>query len=291
CGVNGLYSGWCVGMLLRGDPSSMSRAVFRVSAGVLVGVLVLLATALALSRYYLVEELRLVAAGDLRGALEATRTAARLDPFDPDPLESESFILRQQGKYEAAAGSLREAIERDPNNYSPYLLLGDLQATGLKDLKAAAESYREALRLDPNATLAQSALAQILTKQGKLEEAREEYESLEEKVSLSFQGLYDLGRIEVRTGDPRDGLRHIKRARREARAALEGLNGPLRERQEALVASVDLAVVDALVVLGRYDQARKILAKSPSEQAPGLLELLDSDPGAYREQVVNSDVY
>jgi tetratricopeptide (TPR) repeat protein len=280
-----------LGMLLRSD-LSMSRVVFRVSAGFLIGALVLLATALSLSQHYTNEGFRLYATGDLRGALEATRTAARLDPFDPEPLESESFILRQQGKHEAAAGSLREAIERDPNNYSPRLLLGNLQATGLEDRDAAVESYREVLRLDPNATLAQSALARTLTSQGQLEEAKKEYEELEEKRAISYRDLYDLGRIEVRTGEPGEGLRHIERAQRGAEAALDGLGaGPLRTRQQELVRSMDLATADALVVLGRYARAREILSSSPSEQAPGLLSLLDSDPEAYREQVVNSGVY
>ena len=54
---------------------------------------------------------------------------------------------------------------------------------------------------------------------------------------------------------------------------------------------MDLATADALVVQGRIGQAQRILAESPSEQAPGLLELLNSDPEAYREQVINSDVY
>ncbi|MDQ3378253.1 MAG: hypothetical protein M3533_15345, partial [Actinomycetota bacterium] len=58
-----------------------------------------------------------------------------------------------------------------------------------------------------------------------------------------------------------------------------------------LLRGMDLALADAMVVAGRESQARKILSNSPSEQAPSLLQLLDSDPDAYREQVVNSDVY
>jgi hypothetical protein len=54
---------------------------------------------------------------------------------------------------------------------------------------------------------------------------------------------------------------------------------------------MDLATADAFVVQGRYWQARRILARSPSAQAPGLLELLNQDPAAYREQVINSDIY
>jgi hypothetical protein len=46
-----------------------------------------------------------------------------------------------------------------------------------------------------------------------------------------------------------------------------------------------------MVVAGRKAPAREILSNSPSEQAPSLLQLLRSDPEAYREQVVNSDIY
>jgi tetratricopeptide (TPR) repeat protein len=269
----------------------LSGVVFRISAAFLVGALALLATALSLSEYYLYQETRLAAAGDLQGALEATRLAARLDPFDPEPLVDRALILQQQGEYEAAAAALREAIERDPNNYSPRLLLGNLQATGLEDLDAAVESYRDVLRLDPNATAASSALARTLTRQGKLEEAKKEYERLKEEGRISYLGLYDLGRIEVRTGEPREGLRDIKRAKGKAAAVLEGLEGPLRAQQRGLVVSMNLAIADALVVQGRYAEAREVIAESSSEQAPALLQLLDSDPEMYRETVVNSEVY
>lgn len=265
--------------------------IFKISAGFLMGALVLLAVALSFSQYFLGEGLRLSATGDLRGALEAVRLSARLNPFDPEPLENQSFIFQQQEEYEAAAGSLREAIERDPNNYSPRLLLGHLQARGLRDLDAAVESYRGALELNPNASGASSALARILTRQGKLEEAKKEYERLDEGGRVPYLGLYDLGRIYVRTGEPREGLRAIERSRRRAEAQLRSLDGPLEERQRVLVRSMNLSAADALVVLGRHGQAREVLEGSTSEQAPALLELLNSDPEAYREQVLNSDVY
>ena len=46
----------------------MSQVVFKVSAGFLIGALVLLAVALSLSRYYVGEQQRLAAAGDTEGA-------------------------------------------------------------------------------------------------------------------------------------------------------------------------------------------------------------------------------
>jgi tetratricopeptide (TPR) repeat protein len=266
----------------------LSRVIFRLSAGFLVGVLALLATLLYLSDYYTGEQQRLAAAGDVAGAMEASRKAVRLDPFDTDALQAQSFLWRQQKKQDKAILALRDAIERDPNNYLPYLTLANLRlATG--DLDAAAKGYRDVLELNPNAVSARSSLAQTLARQGKLQEAKEKYEALEEETSITYQDRYDLGRIQVRTGEPLEGVKNIRRARRMAAAELTRPRTQVRQRQ--LLVSMDLATAYAYVVQGRYGQARRILAQSPSEQAPGLLELLNVDPGAYREQVINSDIY
>ena len=269
----------------------MRRVIFRISAGFLVGALVFLATALSLSEYYLAEETRLFAAGDVQGALEAAQMAARLDPFDPGPFTDKYFILQQQGRYEDAASSLRNAIERDPHNYIPYLMLGNLQLSQLDDLDGAVESYREVLRLNPNATVASSSLAQALIRKGDLGAAKEVYEKLEKENKISFQGLYNLGRIYVRTGEPGEGLKAIRRAKQMAETGLGKLEGPLLVQRQDLIESMELAIADALVVQGRYAEAREIIAWSTSEQAPALLQLLDSNPEAYRESVVSSEIY
>ena len=262
--------------------------IFRLSAGFLVGVLALLATVLYLSDYYTGEQQRLAAAGDVAGALEASQRAVRLDPFDTDALQAQSFLWRQQQEYDKAALALKDAIERDPNNYLPYLTLANLRlATG--DLDAAVKGYREVLQLNPKEETAGSALARALLRQGKLEEAKAQYEALEEEHVITYQDLYNLGRIQVRTGEPLEGARTIMRAKHEADAELNRKREPARERP--LLVSMDLAIADAFVVQGRYERAREILEKSPSEQAPGLLELLESDPEAYRDQVINSDIY
>jgi len=266
----------------------MSRVIFRLSAGFLVGVLALLATVLYLSDYYTGEQQRLAAAGDVAGAMEASRKAVRLDPFDTDALQAQSFLWRQQKRHDRAVLALKEAIERDPNNYLPYLTLANLRL-GIGDLDAAAKGYRDVLELNPNAVSASSSLARILARQGKLQEAKEKYEALEEETSITYQDRYDLGRIQVRTGEPLEGVKNIRRARRMAAAELNRPRTQVRQRQ--LLVSMDLATADAFVVQGRYGQARRILARSPSPQAPGLLELLNLDPAAYREQVINSGIY
>ena len=76
----------------------MSLAIFRISAGFLVGVLALLATVLYLSDYFTGEQQRLAAAGDEAGAMEASRMAVRLDPFDTDALQAQSLLWRQKSE-------------------------------------------------------------------------------------------------------------------------------------------------------------------------------------------------
>jgi tetratricopeptide (TPR) repeat protein len=267
----------------------LSRAIFRLSAGFLVGVLALLAVALYLSDYFTGEQQRLAAAGDEAGAMEASRMAVRLDPFDTDALQAQSLLWRQQRNYDRAVLALREAIARDPNNYVPYLTLANLRLT-MGEPDAAVEGYRDVLELNPNAVLARSSLARTLMKQGKLREARVEFETLKDEKSATYQDLYDLGRIQARTGEAPEGVKNIKRARRMAEAQFDKAPGAQTERQQQLLVSMDLATADALVVQGRIGQAQSILSESTSEQAPGLLELLASDPEAYREQVINSDI-
>jgi tetratricopeptide (TPR) repeat protein len=267
----------------------LSRAIFRLSAGFLVGVLALLAVALYLSDYFTGEQQRLAAAGDEAGAMEASRMAVRLDPFDTDALQAQSLLWRQRKNYDKAVLALREAIARDPNNSVPYLTLANLRLT-MGEPDAAVEGYRDVLELNPNAVLARSSLARTLMRQGKLREARVEFETLKDEKSATYQDLYDLGRIQARTGEAPEGVKNIKRARRMAEAQFDKAPGAQTERQQQLLVSMDLATADALVVQGRIGQAQSILSESTSEQAPGLLELLASDPEAYREQVINSDI-
>jgi tetratricopeptide (TPR) repeat protein len=265
----------------------LSLTIFRFSAGFLVAVLALLATSLYLSDYFTGEQQRLAAAGDEAGAMKASRMAVRLDPFDPDALQAQSLLWRQKSNYERAALVLREAIERDPNNYLPYLTLANLRLT-MGEPDAAVGGFREVLELNPMAAQARSSLARTLMRQGKLREAGKQFEALKKEGAAGYQDLYDLGRIQARTGEALEGARNIKRARRMVSTGR--VLGPRAGSQKQLLVSMDLATADALVVAGRLGRARSILAQSPSEQAPGLLELLDSDPEAYREQVINSDV-
>lgn len=278
-------------MLMRGE-EALNRVVFRISLGFLVGALALLATSLSVSSYLLEErQPQMAASGDTEGALKLAETAERLDPFSADPLQSQSYFLQQQGRNEEAAERLRSAIDRNPNDYVLYQLLGNMQLAQLDDIDAAIESYRRAQELNPREPSVGTLLAQALIRKGDLEEAREEFEKLERSGDITFGGLYDLGRIYVRTGEPAKGVDSIRRAKGKAAAELDELEGAAKMEREELIRSMDLALADALVVQGKYTAARKILEESPSGQAPALLELLNADPEGYRQSVVDSEIY
>ena len=277
--------------ILKRGRKVLSRVSFKISVGFLLLALILLAGALSLSYYYLDKQGRLNAAGDLKGAMDSASKAERLNPFSPDPLEAESYVQQQQGRNKDAADSLRQSIARDPNNYAPYLFLGNLQMYNLDDLKAAETSYRKALQLNPKASAATQGLAQALLRQGDLKGSRKQYEKLREEKSISPQGLYDLGRIYVRTGKPVEGERTIKLARRQLLGELKTMDESQKTQTQDLLRSMTLAIADALVVQGNYDKARIMLANSGAQQAPAILELLNSDPESYRKSVLNSAIY
>ncbi len=269
---------------------SSIRRVFKVAVGFVVVALVLLAGALYMSVYYMKQEQQLAATGDVEGALEKTRMAARFNPFDSTPLTVQSNLLLQQGQDEAAAEALLEAIDRDPANYTNLVYLANIQMDRLNEPDKAVKRYEAALKKIPRDTGLIFTLAQAYTRVGDLEAAKREYEKLVELDRIPPRGLFYLGKIYVRTGDPEKGVETLQEARRRVNANLQNAKGAKKKEREAFVMSVDLALVDALVVEGRYDEARTTLQESGFEQAPAILELLNTDPEGYRETVLNSEV-
>ena len=251
----------------------------------------MLALSLYLSGYYLNEQQRLAAAGDAQGAMEQVQVAERLDPFSPEPLQAESVLFQQEGRNQEAVESLETAAERDPRNYLPYTLLGFLQMNRLNDYEAATEAFRKAQERNPNATLVSTALAQSLLRQEKFKEAERVYERLREEEQISVESLYNLGRIYVREGQPEKGKQTLREARRLAMANAENPETSTSSETEELIESINLSIADALVVQGQYDEARRIVEASSSEQAAAILALLESDPELYRQSVKNGEIY
>lgn len=256
------------------------------SVGFVTGALILLAVALYLSSHYLTEQLRLAETGDLRGARAEVERAALLDPFSPEPVSAEAYLQLRQGQTEAAAQTFREAIRREPINYKNYVDLGDLQRQRLSDPQAAAASYREALERNPNATVVVARLGETLLSIDDREGAKAQYEWLRERGKIPLRGLYTLGQIQLRLDEPEEAIETFQEAKEGAGVEL----GASDESEEDLMESLDIAIADALVVQGLYDEAREALSRSSSGQAPAVLALLDENPEAYRESVLHAPI-
>ncbi len=268
----------------------LGRVVFKISVGFVTGALILLAVSIYLSNYFLKEQLRLAETGNLQGARGMVERAARLDPFSPDPLVAEAYLELRQGRTEAAAEAFRAATRRDPANYTSYVALGNLQMQQLGDPEAAAESYREALRHNPHATAVVSRLAEALLSARDLEGARGQYEWLRENGKIPLRDLYTLGKIQMWLGEPGEAIETFEEAKAGGSEDLESLEESEKAERRAFLESLDLAIADALVVQGSYDEAREVLSQSSAEQASAVLALLNEDPESYRRSVIEAPI-
>jgi tetratricopeptide (TPR) repeat protein len=269
----------------------LNNRLFRVALGVVALVLGLVAVSLYFSQRYLEKEQQLAATGQFEEALQKAKLAGQLNPFSPEPLNAQSYVLRQQGRNGAAARALKEATRQAPADYEPYLFLGDLQSTGLNRPEAAVESYRKALERNPREEVLARRLAEALFRAGELEKAAGRYEKLRRGEDIQAEGMYDLGRIYVQTSRPEKGLKALRAAEERTEERLGNVEGQPREQAQELKSSIELAIAEAYVVQRRYGEARRVLANSSSEQAPAILEFLNSDPQGYRQSVLENEIY
>ncbi|MGH3145816.1 MAG: tetratricopeptide repeat protein [Rubrobacter sp.] len=272
---------------------SLVRGVFKAAVGFVAATLILLASTLYLSKYYLQRQQQL-AAENVEAALESTRLAARLSPLDSEPLVVESNLLSAQGDMAGALGALQEATRRDPANNVNYTTLGSFYLNQMDNPEAAVGAYREALERVPNATNVRGLLATALSRSGDLEGAKREYEKLAEVDRLPLQSRYSLGKIYARTGEPEKAIETLRDTRERAEERLGKAKEPQKAQKEAqreaFVQSVDLAIADAYVAREDYEGAITVLEQSQSPQAPAIIELLRTDPATYRQQVLESEI-
>jgi hypothetical protein len=122
------------------------RAVLVVGLGVLALVAASIGRQFVASRYAADGAAKL--SGSPVAAIHALQTAAQLDPYSLATLYSIASAYARLNDYAGARAALLEAQRREPDNYVPPALLGDL-ATRRGDRATALAAYRRALRLDP----------------------------------------------------------------------------------------------------------------------------------------------
>ncbi|HEY6751910.1 MAG TPA: tetratricopeptide repeat protein [Rubrobacteraceae bacterium] len=235
-------------------------------------------------------------AGNLSSAMNKVDWASRLDPFSPVPPSSEAYLELRQGRTEAAAEAFQKAIDRDPYNYKNYEALGNLQRQQLGDPEAAVKSYRKALERNPHAATIISRLGEALLSAGtsdeNLEEARTHYEWLQARGRIPLRDLYTLGKVQTRLGEPEEAIETFEEAKERADTEPEESSSDesRQTQRRAFLDSLALAIADALVVEGSFEEAREYLAQSEAEQAPAILTLLNDDPVSYRQSVFDAPI-
>jgi tetratricopeptide (TPR) repeat protein len=168
--------------------------------------------------------------------------------------------LTKKGSYDQAEQRLRKLMQKSPNAGN-YIQLGDIQ-TRAGHLDEAAASLRKALELAPANADATLALAAVLSRQGKAEEAAGLQAQLEEAMARSHNVA---------------GLRALRSARAEQlRSQAAGLRDA-SAKVAPLRAALDLDPTNAWLRLelarnlrksGAAGEARKVMAELPDGRAP-----------------------
>jgi hypothetical protein len=131
----------------RARPGSRARA-----AVVIAGVALASAGALFVGRSVLADHYvadgRDALPSDPQEALSDARAALDVDDEMMEAYYLESAAHARLGRYHAATASLREAVRREPHDFLPWALLGDL-ATRRGDLERARGYYARASALNP----------------------------------------------------------------------------------------------------------------------------------------------
>jgi tetratricopeptide (TPR) repeat protein len=87
-------------------------------------------------------------AGQPQRALAQARDSLELNPDALDALYLKAAALARRGDYAGARAALLEATRREPSNFVPWALLGDI-AVRRGDFALAGENYGRAARLNP----------------------------------------------------------------------------------------------------------------------------------------------
>jgi arylsulfatase A-like enzyme/Flp pilus assembly protein TadD len=108
--------------------------------------------------------------GDVDGALEAYRSASRLDPRRREPRLAILQLELSRGRLEAAEAAARECIALAPKDSEAWTDLGAAW-NAAEQPGRALEAFREALRLDPSSERAHALSALVLLRLGKRRES------------------------------------------------------------------------------------------------------------------------
>jgi O-antigen ligase len=94
--------------------------------------------------------------GNLGGALDAARSAERLENFAAEPSLQRALVLEAQGDLDGAAASARNATREESTNWRVWLTLSRIE-TERGNVQTAVNAYRRARALNPRSAVFASA--------------------------------------------------------------------------------------------------------------------------------------
>jgi hypothetical protein len=148
-GICFLLAGLGLATLRPEQPGSVRRlgVAPRIALASGLAALAVLVTALYVGDVH-VRKARATDANEPAARLDAAKKAETFLPLSTAPLYLKAGAHEDLGQTRAARADLREAVDLEPDNFVPYVLLGDLEVRAGHERRARA-LYRRALALNP----------------------------------------------------------------------------------------------------------------------------------------------
>lgn len=186
-------------------------------------------------------------AGDPDGAVGPLDHAAALSPKDPN-------VLDYRGRAHAlvAQESYRALTALDPDSWRVHRALGEIAAES-KQWQSAVDEYQKAIEKQPRDPDLYEALGETYEHLSRLDDATHAFEEELKVNPNNAVALYNLGRIQVLSGDPARGVQLLRQA----------IDGHVQPAPAAYYLGIGLTQT------GHAEEAvtwlEKSLAQSPSE--------------------------
>lgn len=162
---------------------------------------------IGLFKKYLVQGILMARAGDFDGALRFFKSAAEIDPGNPDPHYNIGRVYQRKGEEAKAEEAFQKVIELAPQYQPAYLEIGDLYQRQTR-FQEALQAFIAAAQLNPNTPGGRNAQAKIpflqgilLAQSGRAEEALREFQQAL-RISPDPAPIYfNIAQVYLRIGD------------------------------------------------------------------------------------------
>ncbi len=144
-----------------------------------------------------------VALGDLRGAVEAIRSAQESSPREARLRRREAELWRRLGEREKARRALESALPLAPDDALLRVRLGEL-LRDMGEVEEAIRRLREAVELDPEPAAYWNSLGMVLGAHGRLPEAETAFRQAWDRDDSDPRYAFNTGLALLRMGRPEE---------------------------------------------------------------------------------------